>query len=453
MIKAGKLVFLLTFFALVVQSLLFFWETPDELMAMPLILILGGVGAFFLSKNVRDEDRDFQIDIFLWAFSIRLWMGMILYGWGLSEVFGDEDASGYVGGWGFAQTWYENGFDGFVTSLSQIFFERQNIGQMFIWAIPTFIAGGESRLIVSAVNSFAGAMLVIVIFRMTRRVFDSRTARIAAVLVTFWASIILLSASTSKEMLVILCEWTILYLLIRTPMGLSVKDGLASIPVFLAVFTLRFYAVYLLAAAVVFRFLISSKKNLLRNAVFGAVLVSSLMIFLAAGGAISRDFERIESLNTRVDDWREGMATTTGSGVEIYSEYESTTVAIPVATVYFFFAPFPWEAFSGSGRNAFGAVENIFIIAILIIGFPALKIFFKDKFIDLAPVFAFCALYAGMQIWGLSNVGLAWRHKQTVMPLFFMLVAVGITQRKVGWQMLTGQNRKRNDGFNVIRVN
>ncbi len=453
MIKAGKLVFLLTFFALVVQSLLFFWETPDELMAMPLILILGGAGAFLLSKNIRDEDRDFQIDIFLWAFSVRLWMGMILYGWGLSDVFGDEDSSGYVGGWIMAQSWYENGFDGFVTSLSQILFERQNIGQAFIWAIPTFIAGGESRIIVSAVNSLAGALLVIVIFRMTRRVFDSSTARIAAVLVTFWASIILLSASTAKEMLVILGEWTILYLLIRDLKGLSVKDGLASIPALVAVFTMRFYAVYLLAAAVVFRFLISSKQNLLRNAVFGTVLVGSLMIFLGAGGAITRDFERIERLNTQVDAWREGVADTTGSGVEIYSQYESTTVAIPVATIYFFFAPFPWEAFSGTARNAFGAVENIFIIAILIIGFPALKIFFKDKFVDLAPVFAFCALYAGMQIWGLSNVGLAWRHKQTVMPLFFMLVAVGITQRKVGWQLLTGQNRKQRDSFNVIRVN
>ncbi len=453
MIKAGKIVFLLTFFALIIQSLIFFWETPDELMAMPLILILGGVGAFFLSKNIRDEDRDFQIDIFLWAFSIRLWMGMILYGWGLSELFGDEDTSGYLGGWEMAQTWYENGFDGFVSSLLLVFFELQNVGQIFIWAIPTYIAGGESRMVVSAINSFAGALLVIVIFRMSRRVFDSYTARIAAVLVTFWASHILLSAGTSKEMLVIFVEWTILYLLIRSPQGLTVKDGLASIPAFLAVFTMRFYTVYLLAAAVVFRFLISGKQNLVRNAVFGSILVASLMIILNAGGAINRDFERIERLNTRVDSWRENVAQSTGSGVEIYSEYDSATVAIPVATIYFFFAPFPWEAFSGSGRNTFGAVENIFIIAILIIGFPAIKIFFKDKFVALAPVFIFCALYAGMQIWGLSNVGLAWRHKQTVMPLFFMLVAVGITQRKVGWQTLTGNNRQKKEGLTVIRVN
>ncbi|HRJ88826.1 MAG TPA: glycosyltransferase family 39 protein [Pyrinomonadaceae bacterium] len=442
-----------TFFAMILQSLLFFLDKPDELMAIPLILILGGAGAFYLTRNTRDPDTDFQVNIFLWAFSARLWMGMMLYGWGLSNVFGDEDSSGYPIGWSFAKNWYENGFDGFVNNLGQVFFERQNVGQGLIWAIPTFIAGGESRMIVSAVNSFSGAALVIVIFRIAKRVFDSPTARIAAVLVTFWASNILLSASTAKEMLVIFCEWAILYLLIRNPNGLSIKDGLASIPAFLAVFTMRFYALYLLAAAAVFRFLVASPKNLFRNVVFGSVLVASIMIFLGAGGAISRDFERIERLNSQVDSWREGVSQTTGSGIEVYSEYESTSVAIPVATVYFFLAPFPWEAFSGTARNAFGAAENLFIIAILIVGFPAIRIFFGDKFVDMAPIFAFCALYAGMQIWGLSNVGLAWRHKQTVMPLFFMLVAVAITQRKAGWQMITGRINRNRRGLNVIRAN
>jgi len=177
------------------------------------------------------------------------------------------------------------------------------------------------------------------------------------------------------------------------------------------------------------------------------------MFFLVASGAIQRDFQRIETLNERVDSWREGMAATTGSGVEIYSEIESPTRAIPGATVYFFFAPFPWEAFGGSARNAFGAAENIFIIAILIIGFPALKIVFKAKFVEMAPIFAFCVLYAGMHIWGLANVGLAWRHKQTIMPLFFMLVAVGITQRHVGWDAITGRSRRRRKDLNIVRAN
>ncbi len=452
MIRSGKLVFFLTFFAVIVQALAFFSDKSDELMAIPLILILGGVAAVFLGRSA-DEDADFQVNIFLWAFSVRLWMGMILYGWGLSELFGDEDASGYGIGWQFADNWYKNGFDGFVTNLTEVFFAKQNIGQGLIWAIPTFIAGGKSRMVVSVINSFAGALLVIVIFRMTRRVFNSATARIAAILVTFWASNILLSAGTAKEMLVIFFEWMILYLLIRDEKGITLKSGLLAVPSFLAVFSMRFYVLYLLAAAAVFKFFVSNRENLVRNVVFGSVLVGSVTMFLAAGGAITRDFDRIDRLNDRIVSWREGMVRSTGSGVEIYSEYDNPGVAIPVATLYFFLAPFPWEMFGGTARNAFGAVENIFIFAILLMGFPAIKIFFVDKFAELAPVFVFCLLYAGMQIWGLANVGLAWRHKQTVMPLFFMLVAVAITQRRAGWQLITGQFRRKDHRLNIIRAN
>ncbi len=453
MIKAGKLVFLLTFFAFMVQSLIFFSDNSDELLAIPLVLILGGIAAYFLGKDTDPEDAEFQTNIFLWAFSIRILVGLILYGWGLAELFGDEDASGYPAGWKVVQSWYTDGLDGVVSSVISLVFDRQNEGQALIWAIPTMFAGGPSRMIVSVTNSFFGAMLVVVVFRLTRRIFDAPTARIAAVLITVWSSIILLSASTQKEILVIFFEWLILYLLIRSRTGITVRDGVWAIPAFIAVFMIRFYALYLLAAAAIFRFIISKPEFLLRNIAFGAVIVASLMIFLTSSGLVQRDFDRIDRLNERVEDWRENVSASTGSGVEIYSEYESTSVAIPVATVYFFFAPFPWEAFSGSARNAFGAVENIFIIVIILLGFPAIKIFFKDKFIDMAPIFVFCVLYAGMHIWGLSNVGLAWRHKQTVMPLFFMLLAVAITQRRAGLALLTNRRRTERSSLSVIKAN
>jgi hypothetical protein len=176
------------------------------------------------------------------------------------------------------------------------------------------------------------------------------------------------------------------------------------------------------------------------------------MIFLNAGGMITRDFDRLDRLNRNVESWREGMATQTGTGVEVYSEFESTTVAIPVATVYFFLAPFPWDALGGSLRNAFGAVENIFVYIILIMGFPAIKIFFKEKFVEMAPIFVFCGLYAGLHIWGLSNVGLAWRHKQTIMPLFFMLVAVAITHRRAAWSVLSSRHKADHKGLSIIKA-
>jgi len=68
------------------------------------------------------------------------------------------------------------------------------------------------------------------------------------------------------------------------------------------------------------------------------------------------------------------------------------------------------------------------LIIFFIVGFPAIREFFKERFYQLMPIITFCVVYAGFQIWGLSNLGLAWRHKQTVMPLFFLLLALSITK-------------------------
>jgi hypothetical protein len=445
MIGSGKLVFLLTFFALLIQSLIFFIDKPDELMAIPLTLVLAGAAAYYLS-NRQDEDAEFQLNIFLWAFSIRIWVGLILYAWGFSAVVGDEDSSGYLSGWAVAQNWYQNGIDGFLTDLYTVIFQKQNVGQSIIWGIPMFIAGGPSRMIVSVINSFAGSLVVILVFRIARRVFSTEVARIAAIMIAFWASILLLSASTAKEMLVIFFEWSILYLLIRNPKGLTIKEVSWSIPAIIALAMTRFYAVYIMITAYAFRFLVAKRQNLVRNMILGSIVVVGIVAFLGTSGVMNRDFERLERQNQIIDSWRENVAESTGSGVDVYGQYDSPTMAVPVAAVYFFLAPFPWEIFSGTARNAFGGIENILILAILIVGFPALKIVFVDKFVEMAPIFVFCALYAGLHIWGFSNVGLAWRHKQTVMPLLFILSAVGITQRKVGWRIITGafdRGRKR----------
>lgn len=427
--KYGLLIFWITFFALLFQAPFLFSGKPDELMFIPLVLVLGLGTIFLLKKNPDREDAEFQINIFLMAFSVRLILGIIIYGWDLSSIFGDEDSSGYITGWTVAQNWYKNGFDGVVTDIFRIFVDKQNVGQSVIWGSFMFIAGGPSRMIVSVINSFAGSVLVIVIYRLAKKLFDFQTAKVAAILLTFWLSIIMLSAGTSKEMLVICLEWSILYLAIRNPKGLSQKDVIISAPLMLALYTLRFYAFYICAGAFFLRAVIANKKHFARNAILGFLLIVSLLVFLNASGAVNKDFERLDIQTETMGAWRTNVATSTGSGTNVYADYkDNSLVGVPLATIYFFFAPFPWEIFSGSLRNSFSAVENIVLIFLFVIGFPSIKIFLKERFYQILPILAFCVLYAGFHIWGLSNIGLAWRHKQTVMPLFFLLAALSLTK-------------------------
>jgi uncharacterized membrane protein YeaQ/YmgE (transglycosylase-associated protein family) len=427
--KYGILIFFATFFILLFQAPFLFNDKPDELMFIPLVLIIGLGATFFLNKSSDKVDAEFQVNIFLVAFSLRIMLGIIIYGWDLTGVFGDEDSTGYISGWYVAQNWYKNGIDGFIADLYLVFIGKQNIGQNIIWGFLMFIANGPSRMIVSVINSFAGSMLVIVVYRIAKKIFDFQTAKVAAVLTTFWLSIVLLSAATSKEMLVICLEWSILYLAIRNPKGLSQKDIITAAFLMIVLYTLRFYAFYMCAAALFFRAIIANSKNYARNSILGFILIASLLILLNASGAINKDFERLDRQNQIIDLWRVNVATSTGSGTDIYSQYKGNSIlAVSVATVYFFFAPFPWDIFSGSLRSSFAAVENIIIIFVFAIGFTSIKTLFKERFFQLLPLIVFSVLYAGLQIWGLSNIGLAWRHRQTIMPLFFLLAALSITK-------------------------
>lgn len=426
--KYGITFYFLTFFAMVVQAPFVLYDKPDELMFIPLMLFLGLCMIFFLRRNLDPEDADFQINIFLTAFALRIWFGFILYGLDFGKLLGDEDAAGYINGWLVAENWYKNGFDGFLNDIYRVFVDKQNVGQSVIWGVFMFVAGGPSRLVVSVINSFAGSVLVVVVYRLAKKLFDFQTAKVAAILLTFWLSIVLLSAGTSKEMLVICLEWLILYLAVRSPRALTQNDVLLSAGSMLVLYTLRFYAFYMCAAALFFRVIISNRKNFVRNSILGFVLVASLLALLNASGGISRDFERLDTTNQIIDSWRVNVATSTGSGTDVYKEYEGSVLQTPIATIYFFFAPFPWEIFSGTLRNSFAAVENILLIFLFVLGFPSIKVFFKERFYQLLPIIVFCVLYAGLQIWGLSNIGLAWRHRQTIMPLFFLLAALSLTK-------------------------
>ncbi len=426
--KYGILIFSATFFAVFIQALFLFSDKSDELMSIPLILILGLGSIFYLNRNPNKEDAEFQVNIFLTAFSLRLLLGFIVYGWDLAAIFGDEDASGYISGWVVAQNWFRNGLDGFISDIYHVFVDRYNTGQSVIWGSFMFIAGGPSRLIVSVINSFAGSILVIVVYRLAKKLFDFQTAKVTAFLITFWLSFILLSANTSKEMLVICLEWSIIYLAIRNPKALSPNDIILSVPLMLILYTLRFYAFYMCVAALFFRAIVANKKHFIRNSILGFMLVSTLLVFVGASGAINKDMDKFDSQSQIMDTWRVSLATTTGSGANIYSEYNNSILGVPVATIYFFFAPFPWDILGGSLRNSFAAVENIVVIFLFIIGFRSIKIFLKERFYQLVPILVFCTLYAGFHIWSLANIGLAWRHKQTVMPLFFLLAALSLTK-------------------------
>jgi len=444
--RTGSFVFWITFFLLVAQSP-FVFRSSEDYLGIPLVLVIGFVVPIVLRRISHSDDVNFQIEIFLLAFSLRIWVSLLLYGYGLSELFGDEDASGYAMGWMRAQEWYITGLDGFLNHIGEVFATKQNVGQTIIWGIISFIAGGPARIPISFFHCFIGAALVIVVYRLAKIYLTKELATTAAYFATFWLSLLMFSAGTSKEILVIFLEWTLILIAVRNPKGISIRDLFFALPLILLLYTMRFYAFYAVAAAFALRAIVSRREHFLRNGFAGLLLASVLFFTLHSLGIITRDQEMYETRfeQTNLENWRKGVAASTESGIVISEEIEGTWLSIPVKAAYYFFSPFPWEIGQGSLRRQIAILETIFLIVVFVAGFAAIKNLFKDRLFELLPPLAFSAIYSGVHIAMLSNVGLAWRHRQTVMPLIFLFVAGGFAmiRQQRGVSRLKRRRRKQ----------
>jgi hypothetical protein len=425
--RIGNFLFWITFFAILIQSV-FIFHTSEDFLAIPMVLAVALIVPLLIRRFSKSADVEFQIDIFLLALAMRLWVSLLLYSYGFSELIGDEDASGFATGWVRAQDWYITGIDGFLNDLASVFVEKQNVGQSVIWGVIAYIAGGPARLAISFFHCFVGSALVLVGYRLAKEYVSENIARSVAYFITFWASLLIFSAGTSKEILVIGIEWTLIMLAMRNPQGISIRDLFFAVPLFLVLYTIRFYAFYAVIAAYFMRAITGNRKNFVRNAFAGLILVIGLLVALESAGVITRDQVIYESRfeATNLQNWRRAAAGTAESGIVLDEDIEQGWLSIPVKTAYFFFSPFPWEIGQGTLRRQLAIIETVFLIVIFVAGFAGIKKLFAEKFFDLIPPLTFSIVYSGVHIITLTNSGLAWRHRQTIMPLIFIFAATGL---------------------------
>lgn len=431
--RSGSLLFLVSVIAFSALGFILFPANP-QIMAVVVILGLGVLGSWLIQRT-RDSSQDsIGIGLFLVAFTARLWVSYMLYGFGLSQVFGDEDATGWAGGWAYASRWTTLGIETIIPDIFNLFAgPLKHIGQLVVWGSVLYVIQEPSRLAVSAVNCFFGAMTVVVIYRLARKLFDEPAARIAAVFVLAWPSLVLLSASTSKEPLVIFLEWFLLYQALRTRDHPTVGRILTLLVCLFALYSMRSYAAYVCGIAILIYFLFSPSKHRVRGFALAIVLGLSGAFLLSQLGLLQKDIEFASVRLLDISDWRENVAATTGSGITVYdtSTELGTITSIPVAVAYFLFAPFPWDLGRGSLRNQLLMFEVLLFYGILFFGFwGGVKVAVRERWAELQPLLVFVILYASIQLLGLSNIGLAWRHRQTIMPLFLILSAVGFALRR-----------------------
>ncbi|MEJ7618333.1 MAG: hypothetical protein WKF30_15520 [Pyrinomonadaceae bacterium] len=255
-----------------------------------------------------------------------------------------------------------------------------------------------------------------------------RVARISALFVAFFPSLILWSSQGLKDAPVVFLLALSILATLKLTEKFSLKFLIVLIVALSCVLTLRFYLFYMLVAAIGGSFVIGTSR------LAGQSAVRQLVIMVAAGLAMtylgvlrsaSSNFDTYGSLEA-VQRSRFDLAISAKSGFGQDVDVSTTSGAlrvIPTGMVYLLFAPFPWQV--GSLRQNITLPEMVVWWA----SFPflVLGIYFTVRY-RLRQALSIL-IFTGMLTLGYSvfqgNIGTAYRQRAQLLVFYFIFVAVG----------------------------
>ena len=404
-----------------------------------LMLCLVGVGAVFCTTRHRDR-LQFQIQLLLLAFGIRFALSVLIYQFGLVSVVGDEDASGWTVGAGYHWNWTHQNVTWFeLPSVLAKAYEGSNRGYPYLLGALFYITDSPQRLTAAAFNCFWGALTVLFAYKTARSLFSDWVAERVGWWTCLFPSMITWSAMTIKEPVVIMLETIALYACTRLRQdGISPRHLILSVLTIVLLVPFRFYAAYVVAAAM----LISLLAPALFQPKSGAAAVSlaALLIPVVLGtGLLARheasfkqfDLERAQEIRSfSAGNNQSG----TGSGVSTgdVRNYNGLAYGMTVGGAHLLLAPFPWELGGGSLRMLLTFPELVYWWWLVWVGlFPGLIYCLRYRLSDVRAILILLLGFGLLYSLTFGNVGLVFRQRSQLLPWLFIISAVGLEQREI----------------------
>ncbi len=386
-----------------------------------------------------------QRKMFLQALSLRYFAGLAMYAFNInSVVIGMGDDAGAWHGLRY-QAFLddpENGLFALPTYLVNSFVGINRgygpwIGLFF------YLTRLTGLFTVVSISAFAGAMTVIVVYRLGRTLFSETVATRAAYLVMCFPSLVLWSSLPLKEPIVILLEVSAIYACMRLRHdGLTPRHLVLCVGSLLLLLSMRFYVFYLLGAVVLASLLLFRSGARALSPAQGLAISLALLgpIYLISGSlkAHMDFFEKRANLESaekfRTDVSKASTVEATRSGIEL--DYDLNTsqgfvMQALVGSAHLLLAPFPWQLRIGSLRMFLTTPELLFWWYIFFRWVvPGLGILFRQRLNDLIPIFLFMLLLGGVYSMTCGNIGIIYRQRAQFLPYFLIFGAYGSVRRR-----------------------
>ncbi len=388
--------------------------------AVVLCAVLAVVAGFLINK-VKDSNV-FLVRVFIGGLLVRMLIGSLIFGFRLQEFFGGDAFQYDDVGYSLFQAWKgQMGFElaGGATS---------NWGMFYLVAI-IYTLVERNMLAVQFVNSVLGAATAPLVFLCTRQIFNhTSAARIAALCVAFYPSLVLWSSQGLKDGPIVFLLVLVIFATLKLGERLSARYFIVLVFSLLALLSLRFYIFYMVIAAVGGAFMIGMRQVTAQDSVRQYIVIIAMGLAMTYLGVLRTAGDQYESFGTleraqlsRADliQGKSGFS----KDVDI-STSSGAISAIPVGMVYLLFAPFPWQL--ANLRQSITLPEMIIWWA----SFPLLVLgmwfTLKYRFRQSLPIMIFTSMLTLAYSIFQGNVGTAYRQRSQILVFYFIFVAVGI---------------------------
>ncbi len=414
-------------------------NSPFEGFGTFICLLPLGIAAVLATRRHQGDIR-IQLRIFVVAYIVRFATSLLIYTTALSKIIGDEDATGWVAGSTLADKWVREGM-GFLDLPGACLgaFSGQNKGYTYLLGSFFFGTGIPYRLVAAALNCFFGALTAVFAYRVARTLFSERVAARVGWWTCFFPSLIIWSAQTVKEPIVILLETVALYGCLRLrESGLSPRHLVLCIVAIIAMYPFRFYATYLVSLAVLIS-LVGPGLTGWKGKLAGVAML--ILLVPLSTNLVSKEqyqaqveqasLDRVQFFRTAVA--RGGREVGAGSGVETVDVRSpgGLITGVSVGAVHLLLAPFPWQL-KGSARALLTLPELIVWWWLVFVGvLPGAAYLIRHRFRDITILLLFLIGFGFLYSLMFGNVGLIFRQRAQLLPWLLIFAAVGLERRRL----------------------
>jgi len=401
------------------------WLMPADAPGALVMCAVASLPTILILARTNDE-KTFLFRLFLVGLMARIVLAAVINMGHMEEFFGGDANTYDIFGRSLLQGLYGDDYhmqkyQGFVASGAGA------------WGMLYLVAGiyevvGRNMLAIQLVNAAVGAATGVVVYHTAMALFNNlRVAKLAALLVTFFPSLILWSSQALKDGLIILALAVSILATLRLMEKVTVKWVLVITVSLLALLSLRFYIFYMMTASVAGSFIMGMKSLSAQSFLQRFVAVTAIGLAFTWFGVLQyagSQFDRFANLQqiqmSRQDQAEAGSGF--GKDVDVTTTEGALTV-IPLGVVYLLFAPFPWQ---------FSTLRQSITLPEMIVwwmAFPLLVLgmwySIKHRLRQVAPIVIFTTMLTLVYSVFQGNVGTAYRQRSQLLVFYFIFVAVG----------------------------